>query len=210
MHPNVPNKKENRIGYRFVIQRPGVPGCCIFLVLNSVAKCQVESRNSTTPLNTQFLKFVVLIQTIRKMETKATTRITVEASVAAGADQVWKCWTMPEHITRWCQASDDWHAPYAENDVRVDGKFKTTMAAKDGSVSFDFEGVYTLVEVNKKIAYVMSDGRKVSISFETSGNKTLITETFEAETTHPVEVPRSGWQAILDNFKKYTEAAPGA
>jgi uncharacterized protein YndB with AHSA1/START domain len=91
--------------------------------------------------------------------------------------------------------------------VRVDGKFKTTMAAKDGSVSFDFEGVYTLVVPHKKLAYVMSDGRRVSITFEKSGDSTHISETFEAEDVHPIDVQQAGWQAILDNFKKHTEAA---
>jgi uncharacterized protein YndB with AHSA1/START domain len=141
------------------------------------------------------------------METKSKTKVTVEADVAVAVDQVWNCWAAPEHITRWCQASDDWHAPYADNDVRVDGKFKTTMAANDGSVSFDFEGVYTLVEKNKKLEYVMSDGRRVSILFEPSGNTTHVTETFDPEDAHPIDFQRAGWQAILDNFKKYTEAA---
>lgn len=38
-------------------------------------------------------------------------------------------------------------------------------------------------------------------------NKTIITvETFEAETTNSIELQKEGWQAILDNFKKYAEA----
>jgi uncharacterized protein YndB with AHSA1/START domain len=151
--------------------------------------------------------FIVKHKTTKAMETKPRTKITVAADVAAPADQVWNCWTAPEHIVKWCQASDDWHAPYADNDVRVDGKFKTTMAAKDGSVSFDFEGVYTLVVPHKKLAYVMSDGRRVSITFEKSGDSTHISETFEAEDVHPIDVQQAGWQAILDNFKKHTEAA---
>lgn len=139
------------------------------------------------------------------MEAAAKTAITVEALVKAPIEKVWKSWSEPGHITQWCQASDDWHAPYAENDLRKDGKFKTTMAAKDGSASFDFEGVYTNVQENKVIEYVMADGRTVKITFSANGDETQVTETFDAESFHPIEVQRGGWQAILDNFKKYTE-----
>ena len=139
------------------------------------------------------------------MEAIQKTSITVEATVNAPVEKVWKLWNDPQHITKWCSASDDWHAPNAENDLRKDGKFKTTMAAKDGSFSFDFEGVYTRVEPNKTIEYTMSDDRKVKIDFTSSGNTTKVTETFEAETENPIEMQRGGWQAILDNFKKHVE-----
>jgi uncharacterized protein YndB with AHSA1/START domain len=139
------------------------------------------------------------------METKEKKAITIKATVNAPVEKVWKYWSAPEHITKWCQASDDWHAPYAENDLQTGGKFKTTMAAKDRSMSFDFEGVYSNVKENKEITYSMSDGRKVSITFEADGNKTHITETFDPEDSNPIEMQRDGWQAILDNFKKYTE-----
>jgi len=140
------------------------------------------------------------------METAVKTAITVETTINAPVEKVWKFWTEPQHITKWCQASDDWHAPYAENDVRENGKFKTTMAAKDGSASFDFEGVYTNVQVNKVIEYTMSDGRQVKIVFSDLGSQTKVTETFEPENTNPLDMQRGGWQAILDNFGKYTEA----
>lgn len=139
------------------------------------------------------------------MNTKEKTAITVEATINAPVEKVWKYFSAPEHITQWCQASDDWHAPNADNDLRNDGRFRTTMAAKDGSVSFDFSGVYTDVRINKHIAYTMDDGRTVQIDFEAEGDKTRVTETFEAEGENPVELQREGWQAILNNFKKYTE-----
>lgn len=140
------------------------------------------------------------------METANKTSITVENTVNAPADKVWKFWTEPEHIVNWNTPSDDWHTPHAENDPRVGGKFKSTMAAKDGSFSFDFEGTYSKVEKNKAIEYTLTDGRNVKIAFEGQGNKTRVIETFDAEGTNPVEMQRAGWQAILDNFKKYTEA----
>ena len=140
------------------------------------------------------------------METVEKTLITVQTIVNAPVQKVWSAWNQPEHITKWCQASPDWHAPFAENNLRKDGKFKTTMAAKDGSVSFDFEGVYTNVQENKLIEYTAADGRKVKVEFSAEGNKTKIAETFEAENTNPVEMQRGGWQAILDSFKNYTES----
>jgi len=140
------------------------------------------------------------------METTSTTSITVETTVNAPIAKVWESWTAPEHITQWCQASDDWHAPAATNDLRVDGKFSTTMAAKDGSFSFDFGGVYTNVEQFHIIEYTMGDGRKTKITFVAEGDTTHITETFDAESQNSIEMQQGGWQAILNSFKKHTEA----
>lgn len=139
------------------------------------------------------------------METANKTNITVEATVNAPVDKVWKYWSAPEHITKWNNASDDWHSPRAENDLRTGGKFSTRMEAKDGSMGFDFGGVYDDVRQNELIEFTMGDGRKVSVKFSGKGNETKIVETFEAEETHSIEMQRGGWQAILDNFKKYTE-----
>lgn len=138
--------------------------------------------------------------------TTTKTAITVESTIEAPVAKVWEYWNEPEHIKKWAFASDDWHAPKAENDLRTGGTFSTTMAAKDGSFSFDFGGVYTQVKEHKLIEYTLGDERKVSILFSSIGDATKVVETFEAEDTHPVEMQQSGWQAILDNFKKYTEA----
>jgi uncharacterized protein YndB with AHSA1/START domain len=140
------------------------------------------------------------------METSQKTSVTVSATVNAPLEKVWNYFTQPEHITKWSQASGDWHAPYAENDLRSGGKFKTRMEAKDGSVGFDFEGVYTNVQPQNLIEYKLGDERKVRIAFSGNDGETKVEETFDAETINPVEMQRSGWQAILDNFKKYTES----
>lgn len=134
--------------------------------------------------------------------------ITVAVVVSAPVEKVWQCWTRPEHITQWCFASDDWCAPAATNDVRVGGVFTTRMEAKDGSAGFDFGGTYTTVVPEKILEYTMNgdDARKVSIQFSQEGENCKVTETFEAESENPLEMQRSGWQSILDNFKKYTEA----
>lgn len=139
------------------------------------------------------------------MEATAKTSITIETIIKAPVEKVWGYWSEPKHITKWCQASDDWHAPHAENDLRDGGEFKTTMAAKDGSFSFDFGGTYDKVVLHKSIEYTIEDGRKVKIVFSGKGNETTVTETFEAESQNPIEMQRGGWQAILDSFKKYTE-----
>lgn len=139
------------------------------------------------------------------METSNSTKVTVQAVIQAPAEKVWRYWTEPEHITKWNQASDDWHAPRAENDLRAGGKFLTRMEAKDGSMGFDFGGVYDAVEQYEKISYTLGDGRKVNVTFLNQGNETKVVETFDAEGTHSIEMQQAGWQAILDNFKKYTE-----
>ncbi|HRH56730.1 MAG TPA: SRPBCC family protein [Chitinophagales bacterium] len=132
--------------------------------------------------------------------------ITVTAIINAPIEKVWNYWTSPEHITQWCNASDDWHAPRAENDVQLGGKFTTRMEAKDGSFGFDFSGVYDEVRLHEYIAYTIGDGRKVNITFSGNGNETSVTEAFEPENQNPLDMQQAGWQAILDNFKKYVEA----
>ncbi|MBS1553038.1 MAG: SRPBCC family protein [Bacteroidetes bacterium] len=131
--------------------------------------------------------------------------IVVETLINAPADKLWELWTEPEHITKWNNASDDWHTPRAENDLRAGGKFLWRMEARDGSAGFDFEGTYTNVKPNERIEYVLADGRKVKIEFNQEGNKCRITETFDAENSNPAEMQKKGWQSILDNFKKYAE-----
>ena len=139
------------------------------------------------------------------MEQNRQESITVQTIVNAPIEKVWQTWIMPEHITRWNTASDDWHTPHATNDARTGGKFSSRMEARDGSMGFDFAGVYDSVVEQESIDYTMDDGRKVSVQFKPEGNRTRVVETFDAENTNPIEMQRAGWQAILDNFGKYTE-----
>lgn len=135
-------------------------------------------------------------------------KITVEAFINASIEKIWAYWTQPEHIMHWNFASDDWCSPKAENDLRVGGTFKTRMEAKDKSAGFDFEGVYTMVEEYTKIEYTMSgdDAREVSIEFVKQAGGYTVRETFDAEEENSFEMQKTGWQSILDNFKKYAEA----
>ena len=121
-------------------------------------------------------------------------------------EKVWEFWSTPEHIKKWNQANDDWHTTKAENDLKVGGKFSSRMESKDGSKGFDFGGTYDEVKILGLISYSLEDGRKVEITFSSEGNTTKVTETFEPENTNPVEMQKSGWQAILDSFKKYAES----
>ena len=140
------------------------------------------------------------------METANKTKVTIETTVNAPVEKVWKYWNTPEHIMKWNSASEDWHTPKSENDLRVGGSFSARMEAKDGSFGFDFGGVYDDVQENKYIAYTLGDGRKVNVTFESNGAQTRVVETFVAATDNSVEMQRTSWQAILDNFKKYTES----
>ncbi len=132
-------------------------------------------------------------------------KIQVETMVTASIEKVWDYWNAPEHITKWAFASEEWECPYAENDLKEGGTFLTRMAAKDGSASFDLVGTYTKVVPHTTIEYTMLGGRTVSILFTETENGVKVTEEFEMENQNSEEMQRSGWQAILENFKKHTE-----
>lgn len=133
--------------------------------------------------------------------------ITVQTKVQAPLDKIWSFWTVPEHITKWNSASEDWHTPYVDNDLKVGGKFKYTMASKDGRMSFDFIGTYSVIQDKRTIAYTIEDGREVIVVFEAQEDGVIIRESFDPELENPKELQQQGWQAILDNFKKYVEAS---
>ncbi|MGE5419757.1 MAG: SRPBCC domain-containing protein [Chloroflexota bacterium] len=140
------------------------------------------------------------------METIAKTKITVETIVIAPVEKVWDIWTEPRHIVHWNFASIDWHTTYAENDLRVGGKFLARMESKDGREGFDFTGTYNSLELYKIIEYSLADGRRVRVTFDFKGTGTRVTEIFETEAVNSPERQQEGWQAILDNFKRYVES----
>lgn len=131
--------------------------------------------------------------------------IKIETTVNASIEEVWNFWTTPEHITKWYTASEGWHTPKAENELIEGGKFLYRMEAKDGSFGFDYWGIYDEVKSKESLVATLGDGRKVSVSFEPYGESTKIVETFEPETENSLEHQQMGWQAILDNFKRYVE-----
>lgn len=133
------------------------------------------------------------------------TKILVEVISSKSLRDLWDLWTKPEHITQWSYAIDSWHAPRAENDLKTGGRFKTRMEARDGSMGFDFEGIYTDVDPLKRIDYMLGDEREVSVRFEEVAGGVRISELFDIENLNSAEMQREGWQAILDNFKKYAD-----
>jgi uncharacterized protein YndB with AHSA1/START domain len=132
--------------------------------------------------------------------------ITVKTSVKASLEKAWDYWTKPEHVMNWNFASNDWHCPKAENNLKVGEKFSYTMAAKNGEMSFDFEGEYTEIETHKLIKYKLEDDRKIIVQFEQNQDNVTITESFDPENENSLELQQNGWQAILDNYKKYIES----
>ena len=132
-------------------------------------------------------------------------KITVEATVNAPVEKVWEAWNTPADIIKWNTPDPSWHTSRSENDLKVNGKFKNRMEAKDGSFGFDFEGTYDKVDLHKEIAYTMPDGRTASTLFEGKDGKTEIATTFDAETENEPEFQKQGWQSILNNFVKYVE-----
>ena len=135
-----------------------------------------------------------------------TTKVTVQATINADRKKVWDYYTNPEHITQWNFADPSWHCPNAENDMRVGGKYRARMEAKDGSFGFDFEAIYSELVAGEKFTYEMGDGRQATVNFIANDGQTEVVVEFDAETENPVDMQKAGWQAILDNFKKYTES----
>lgn len=132
--------------------------------------------------------------------------ITIKATVNAPVAKTWEYYSLPEHVTQWNAAHESWHCPKAENDFRTGGRFSYRMEARDGSFGFDFGGVYDSVKLQESFAYTMDDNRKVTIDFVAlDENTTGLTVVFDPESINDPEFQKQGWQAILDNFKSYTE-----
>ncbi|MBC7391587.1 MAG: SRPBCC family protein [Opitutaceae bacterium] len=132
--------------------------------------------------------------------------ITIETTILAPIDIVWKYFNLPEHVTKWNAANDDWHTTHDFNDLKPGGKFSYRMEAKDNSFGFDFSGTYNSIQKNEAISYTLDDGRNVNLAFSNEENSTKIIEIFEAENEYSFEIQQTGWQMILNNFKKYTES----
>jgi len=149
-----------------------------------------------------------LIKLKQLSETGKTTEVTIGVTLTAPIEKIWDFWTNPTHITKWNQASPDWETTTATNNLKVGGKFSYHMSAKDKSAAFNFSGTYTEIIPNKLIKYTLDDNRKVIIEFNflDSQQTSIIRQTFELETQNPANLQRQGWQAIMNNFKLYTES----
>ena len=132
-------------------------------------------------------------------------KIDIETVIDAPLSKVWDAYNNPADIKQWNAASDDWHTTDSAVDLRAGGKFRSRMEARDGSAGFDFEGEYTRVVPQKLVAYRMSDGREAQVEFAQEQQGVRVKNTFDAESENSPELQRAGWQAILDNFKRYVE-----
>lgn len=132
-------------------------------------------------------------------------KITVETTIAAPIEQVWRAYITPEDIVQWNAASDDWHTTAATVDLRVGGAFSSRMEAKDGSMGFDFAGVYTRIVEHELIEYSFGD-RTAQVEFADGPDGVKVRVTFDSEESNPIELQRDGWQAILNNFARHVEA----
>lgn len=186
----------------WLTDRYGVSWQIIPAILPSL---MTDSRIAEHVMNTLLQMQRLDILPLLKAQFLGISAITIECSINAPLEKVWRFWTSPEHISQWHQANEDWHCPQAENELFTDGKFSFTMASKDGKISFNFEGTYDLVIENQVLAYTLTDGRKVIVEFGALNDTTMITEMFEPEVTNSMDLQKSGWQSILDNFKKYVE-----
>jgi uncharacterized protein YndB with AHSA1/START domain len=131
-------------------------------------------------------------------------KIIIKAIISADKQKVWDYYTQPDHITKWNFADPSWHCPSASNDLKIGGRFIARMEAKDGSFGFDFEAVYSEISMENNFTYVL-DKRNVIVEFKELNKQTEITISFDPENENPIELQRNGWQAILNNFKNYTE-----
>lgn len=132
-------------------------------------------------------------------------KITIKTQVKGNVQQVWNAYTNPQHIINWNFATSEWHCPAATNDLRIGGEYFTRMEAKDGSFGFDFKAIYKELTPEQSFVYVLEDGREVGVSFIPQGDTTEIVIVFDPESQNPIEMQQAGWQAILDNFKRYAE-----
>lgn len=132
-------------------------------------------------------------------------KIIIKAIISANQQKAWDYYTQPAHITKWNFADPSWHCPTAINDLIIGGQYIARMEAKDGSFGFDFVAVYTEINIGENFTYEFG-GRFATIEFKETQGQTEVTVTFDPETENSIELQRDGWQAILNNFKKYTEA----
>lgn len=157
-------------------------------------------------LEEQWLAALQKLKDLCEDKSAAFAAVTVEVMIDAPLARVWDYYTIPEHVIKWKRASEDWYCPRAFNNLSAGGRFSYTMAARDGSMSFDFSGTYTKIVYYERIINQLDDGRMMSVTFQSLSDKqTIVSETFEAEEENNLELQRTGWQAILNNFKSVTE-----
>lgn len=132
--------------------------------------------------------------------------LTVSVQVGCDAQRAWQAFISPAAITAWNFASPEWCCPAAENDLRVGGAFSYRMEAKDGSMGFEFAGTFTEIVPHRRLRYALGDSREVVVEFaDLPGGRTEVSQSFTPDANFPQEQQRAGWQAILNNYRKFVE-----
>ena len=130
-------------------------------------------------------------------------KITIETVVHAPIDKVWAAW---DHARRHRAVERRIRRLAHHESIRRPARRRRLflrMEAKDGSMGFDFAGIYTKVVPNALIESSFGE-RTLQVEFVPGADGVTVRETFDAEETHSVE-QRSGWQAILDRFARHVE-----
>ena len=133
--------------------------------------------------------------------------LTAETLINAPIEKIWEYWTNPQHIIHWNNASEEWHTPHAENELRIGGKLTLKMELKNGTDGFDYICIYDDIIPNERISHTTSDNRKTTILFTQTDKGVKLTETFEPVTTVPLDDQQAFCQSILNKFKAYAEHA---
>lgn len=129
----------------------------------------------------------------------------IQATIERPKVDVWEKLTKAEHIIHWNFASADWCCPKAEIDPAVGGRLSYRMESVDGKMGFDLTGIIIRYEEENAFDYRMPDGRNVRHELNVQDGNTSITQIVDPESEHPVDMQIQGWQAILNNFKRYCE-----
>lgn len=137
---------------------------------------------------------------------KTPNQITVEVTINAPVEKVWKVWSTAEDVSQWNAPSDDWFTSLVEIDFREQGRFLFRMEAKDKSTGFDHAGIYNEIVTHQLIKYTGHDDRKSTVEFVQDGTATHITETFDADPEIPIAIQEDFCKGVLNNFKKHTES----
>ena len=83
--------------------------------------------------------------------------------------------------------------------------FHTGWKQRTGAGGFDYTGTFEDAVACKSLKSSLADGRKVEASFSGAGTETTVVVKFDPDKQVSEDMQKAGWQAILDNFKKYTE-----
>ncbi len=116
------------------------------------------------------------------------TTIEVKRSFKARQDLVFKAYTTPALVQRWCCALPGWEMPICEMDSREGGKYRWVWKNESENIEFGFHGVFREVNTPQKLVHTqifdpgtmggdMGSECLITVTFlETQGITTVTTE----------------------------------